>query len=66
MYLPGQGSLYFSQTLNFIAPAFIDDEITINGEILKISHSTGIITIKTKITRDNTTLVMGEAKVLIP
>jgi len=66
MYLPGTGSLYFSQTLNFIAPAFIDDEIKIHGEIMRISHSTGIITIKTKIMRENTTLVMGEAKVLIP
>jgi acyl-CoA thioesterase FadM len=53
-------------SLNFIAPAFIDDEIKIYGEIMRISHSTGIITIKTKIMRENTTLVMGEAKVLIP
>ena len=25
MYLPGQGSFYLSQTLNFVSPAFIND-----------------------------------------
>jgi len=67
MYLPGKGSLYLSQSLNFLAPAYIDDKITVEGEIIKISHSTGIITIKTQITKEgNTQLVTGTAKVLIP
>ena len=47
MYLPGQGSLYISQTLNFVSPAFIDDVVTVSGEITKISSSTGIIRVKT-------------------
>lgn len=67
MYLPGQGSLYISQTLNFISPAFIDDIVTASGEITKISSSTGIIRVKTEITNmNNNLLVSGEAKVLIP
>ena len=67
MYLPGKGSLYLSQSLNFIAPAFIDDEVTVEGEIVKISHSTGIVTIKTKITKENTVkLITGDAKIIIP
>tara|TARA_B100001765_G_C19468322_1_gene322674 strand:- start:736 stop:1176 length:441 start_codon:yes stop_codon:yes gene_type:complete len=66
MYLPGKGSLYLSQSLNFIAPAFIDDEVTVEGEIVKISHSTGIVTVKTKITKENTTqLITGSAKIII-
>ena len=36
MYLPGQGSLYISQTLNFVSPAFIDDVVTVSGELTKI------------------------------
>jgi len=67
MYLPGKGSLYLSQSLNFIAPAFIDDEVTVEGEIVKISHSTGIVTVKTKITKENTVkLITGDAKIIIP
>ncbi len=66
MYLPGKGSLYLSQSLNFIAPAFIDDEVTVEGEIVKISHSTGIVTVKTKITKENTIqLITGSAKIII-
>ena len=67
MYLPGQGSLYISQTLNFVSPAFIDDVVTASGEITKISSSTGIVRVKTEITNmNNNLLVSGEAKVLIP
>ena len=67
MYLPGQGSLYISQTLNFVSPAFIDDVVTVSGEITKISSSTGIVRVKTEITNmNNNLLVSGEAKVLIP
>ena len=66
MYLPGKHSLYFSQSLNFLYPAFIDDKVTVEGEIVKISRSTGIITLKTKITKDsNIELITGEAKVVV-
>ena len=65
--LPGQGSLYISQTLNFVSPAFIDDVVTVSGELTKISSSTGIVRVKTQITTmNNKLLVSGEAKVLIP
>jgi acyl dehydratase len=66
MYLPGKGSLYFSQSLNFISPAFIDDKVTVEGEIVKISRSTGIITLKTRIIKENNIeLVTGEANVVV-
>ena len=66
MYLPGKDSLYFSQSLNFLYPAFIDDKVIVEGEIVKISRSTGIITLKTRITKDNDVeLVTGEAKVVV-
>ncbi len=66
MHLPGKHSLYFSQSLNFLYPAFIDDKVTVEGEVVKISRSTGIITLKTRITKENNIeLVTGEAKVVV-
>ena len=66
MYLPGIHSLYFSQSLNFLYPAFINDKVIVEGEIVKISRSTGIITLKTKITKDsNIELITGEAKAVV-
>ena len=66
MYLPGKHSLYFSQSLNFISPAFIDDNVTVEGEVVEISHSTRIITIKTRITEENNIeLITGIANVVV-
>ena len=66
MYLPGKGSLFFSQSLNFISPAFIYDKVTVEGEIVKISRSTGMVTIKTIIKKENNIrLITGDAKVII-
>jgi acyl dehydratase len=66
MYLPGKGSLYLSQSLNFLVPGYIGDKVTVEGEIVKISQSTGVITIKTQITKGiSIQLITGDAKVLI-
>ena len=66
MYLPGKGSLFFSQSLNFISPAFIDDKVIVEGEIVKISRSTRIVTIKAIIKKENNIrLITGDAKVII-
>jgi len=66
MYLPGKNALYFSQTLNFQAPCFVDDEITVEGEVIDKSSATGIITIKTLIhNQNNECIVDGIAKVII-
>ena len=66
MYLPGKNALYFSQTLNFQAPSFIDDEITIEGEVIDKSSATKIVTIKTSIHNQNKECIVdGIAKVII-
>ena len=66
MHLPGKNALYFSQDLNFISPCFINDEITVKGEIIEKRESTKIITIRTSIiNQKNEVLVDGEAKVII-
>lgn len=66
MYLPGKNALYFSQTLNFQAPCFVDDKITIDGEVIGKSSATRIVTIKTSIhNQNNECVVDGIAKVII-
>ena len=65
MYLPGKNSLYFSQSLNFRNPCFVDDEVTIAGEITEKKSNTKIITIKTTISRGTTIIIDGTAKVIV-
>ena len=66
MYLPGKNSLYFSQSLNFRNPCFVNDEIVIKGEIIEKKSSTKFITIKTTIhNQNNICLVDGIGKVIL-
>src|SRR3989344_5999881 len=44
MYLPGKHALYFSQSLNFQNPCFVNDVITIKGEVIDKSVATRLIT----------------------
>ena len=48
MYLPGKHALYFSQSLNFRNPCFIDDIITVSGTVIAKSESTKILKIESK------------------
>jgi 3-hydroxybutyryl-CoA dehydratase len=66
MYLPGKNALYFSQILNFTSPCFINDIVTVKGEIIDKNIATKIITIKTSILNQKNELILdGEAKVMI-
>ncbi len=66
MYLPGTNALYLTQNLKFISPCFIDDNITVDGEVIEKNNTTRIITLKTQITNNlNKKLVDGQAKVLV-
>ena len=66
MYLPGKNSLYFSQTLNFRNPCFVDDNITIEGEIIEKKSNMKLITLKTIIhNQTGTCLIDGIAKVIV-
>ncbi|NDF27666.1 MAG: MaoC family dehydratase, partial [Nitrosopumilaceae archaeon] len=63
MYMPGKNALYFSQTLNFQAPCYVNDEILIQGEVIDKSDATRMITLKTLIHNNRgTCLVDGIAK----
>ncbi len=66
MHLPGKNSLYFSQSLNFRNPCFIDDEITMEGEIIEKKSNIKLITMKTTIhNQTGNCLIDGIAKVIV-
>jgi 3-hydroxybutyryl-CoA dehydratase len=65
--LPGPGTIYSSQTLNFLAPVRFGDTITATAEISEIFLEKKRVTIKTTCTNQNGTVVVsGEALVLPP
>ena len=66
MRLPGKNALYFSQTLNFRSPCYIDDEIKVIGQVIEKSDSTRMITISTSIfNKSKTCLIDGIAKIIV-
>ena len=66
MKLPGKHALYFSQTLNFRSPCYIDDEIEVVGEVIEKSDSIQIITVSTTIfNKSKTCLIDGIAKIIV-
>jgi len=66
MYLPGENALCLSQSINYLLPAFIGDEITVEGEVITKSSATRIITLKTIIKNNSgKCLIDGQAKILV-
>ena len=65
MYIPGKNALYFSQSLKFQYPCFVNDRIEIHGEVIDKSLATKIITLKTTISKDKRQIVDGIGKVMV-
>jgi acyl dehydratase len=65
MYVPGQNSLYFSQSLKFQHPCYVNDRIEIHGEVVDKSLATKIVTLKTTIIKDKCKIVDGMGKVIV-
>ena len=64
--LPGEGSIYLGQTLNFKAPIYLGDEITARVEVIKIRADKPIVTLKTTAVNGAGTIVIdGEAVVKV-
>ncbi|QHI72814.1 MaoC family dehydratase [Aminipila terrae] len=62
--LPGVNTLYLSQTLKFLAPVFIGDEITAVVEVLSKIDEKRIVILKTSVyNAENVEVVSGEAVV---
>jgi 3-hydroxybutyryl-CoA dehydratase len=64
--LPGPGTVYLSQTLQFKAPVFPGDTITTTVEVKTVRPDKPIVTlITTCINQDNKVVLEGEAVVLV-
>ena len=62
--LPGDGALWFSQSLEFLLPVRISDVLTVTAEVLKKNDKEQIIELKTEIQNQNRQIVTkGIAKV---
>ena len=60
--LPGKGTIYLGQTITFLKPVFIDEEVTASVEITHIRKDKPIYTLKTICeTKLNGIVVDGEA-----
>jgi 3-hydroxybutyryl-CoA dehydratase len=65
--LPGPGTVYVKQVLNFLAPVHIGDTITARVEVTEILHQKNRIKLKTLcVNQDGTTVLDGEALVSPP
>jgi 3-hydroxybutyryl-CoA dehydratase len=65
--LPGQGTIYISQSLQFKAPVFIGDTITATVEVKQFRAEKRIATLTTTCTnQDGKVVLAGEAVVLAP
>jgi 3-hydroxybutyryl-CoA dehydratase len=66
-HFPGVGTIYLSQTLKFIKPAFIKDQITLRLEILEIINEKNRVRLETRFTNQKgETVINGEALVMPP
>ena len=64
--LPGEGSIYLGQTLQFVAPVFLDDEITARVTVKQIRDDKPIVKLDTICVNQRDEIVIrGEATVLV-
>jgi len=62
--LPGEGTIYLGQTLNFQAPVYIGDKLSVKIEVVALKIEKKIMTLKTEVKNEGSTLVLvGEAVV---
>lgn len=65
--LPGPGTIYIGQTLNFLAPVHVGDTITATVEVLELVAGGKRARLKTACTNQDGTIVLdGEATVMPP
>ena len=64
--LPGAGSIYVSQTLNFRRPVRIGDEVTATVKVATIDAARARVTLETACVVGGKTVLDGEAVVIVP
>jgi acyl dehydratase len=64
---PGKGSIYLGQTLKFLKPVFLDENITASVELREVNEEKKFGTFATVcINEKGETVIIGEAKILLP
>jgi 3-hydroxybutyryl-CoA dehydratase len=65
--LPGEGSVYLGQTLQFVAPVFPGDEVTARVTVKAVREDKPIVKLETIcVNQHGETVIRGEATVLLP
>ena len=64
--LPGPGSIYISQTMNFMAPVLIGETITAVATVSAIDERRRRVTLKTQCLNGDKVVIDGEAVILVP
>ena len=65
--LPGEGSVYLGQTLQFVAPVFPGDEVTARVTVKEVREDKPIVKLETVcMNQRGETVIRGEASVLLP
>ncbi len=64
--LPGEGSIYTSQTLKFVRPVYVDDTVTAKVSVTKVNLEKKRVTLETVCMVDNKPVITGEAEIYIP
>ncbi len=65
--LPGAGTIYIKQEVNFMAPVHMGDTITARAEVLEINTEDNRVKLRTScVNQDGTTVIDGEAVVSPP
>lgn len=63
--LPGRGTVYLSQSLQFTAPVFPGDEVTARVTVTKVREDKPVVTLETVCTNQRgETVIKGEAVVM--
>jgi 3-hydroxybutyryl-CoA dehydratase len=61
-HLPGPGSIYVKQELNFLAPVYIGDTITARAEVIDVEEEKNRVTLSTNcFNQEGTMVIKGEA-----
>lgn len=64
--LPGEGSVYLGQTLQFVAPVFPGDEVTARVTVTEVRENRPIIKLETIcVNQRGETVIRGEATILV-
>jgi enoyl-CoA hydratase len=64
--LPGPGTIYLGQSLSFVRPVYVGDEVTASVEVTNIRQDKPIVTLRTIVTTNDGIAVDGEAVVKVP